>query len=56
MAETMTGHDETEDQDDKLGEDEGEDSFMDMHIYVPKKRRNHKRKKRSQATDTTAFP
>lgn len=50
----MTGHDETEDQDDKLGEDEGEDSFM--HIYVPKKRRNHKRKKRSQATDTTAFP
>ena len=50
----MTRNEETEDQDDKLGEDEGEDSFMDMH--VPKKRPKHKRKKRSQATDTTAFP
>ena len=54
MDEPTTGNDETEDHDDKLEEEGGEDSLMEMH--KPKKRRKHKRKKRSQATDTTAFP
>ena len=56
VDEPTTGNDETEDHDDKLEEEEGEDSLMDMHKDLPKKRRKHKRKKRSQATDTTAFP